>query len=487
MTLTDVLAIFSVLLNAVILVWLMTQNVSRTVTGLQQSLKNVEQALDRQARLFHDEWGRWREQQDRHAQETRVEFGQTLVQLEQRLLNLWNEKFQEQRHVLEQSHGYLRQSLESQAKRLDGYFQDSAALWQTQNQAQINTLAELGHQQRRQLDGLARDLNELTRTSEQKLETMRQTVEAKLTALQTDNAAKLELMRQTVDEKLHQTLEQRLGESFKLVSDRLELVQKGLGEMQTLAQGVGDLKRVLTNVKTRGTLGEIQLESLLDQILAPEQYQANVTVMPGQTERVDFAIRLPGSDEHDEPIWLPIDAKFPLEDYQRLVEAEANGDLAGVQEAAKWLETRIKTEAKSIRDKYIQPPHTTDFAILFLPLEGLFAEVLRRPGLFETLQREYRVVLTGPTTITAFLQSLQMGFRTLAIQKRSSEVWKLLGAVKTEFGKFGAVLEKTQKKLQEASHTIDQAATRTRAIERTLRSVEAVEPSTDPGWPQLEV
>ena len=316
---------------------------------------------------------------------------------------------------------------------------------------------------------------------------MRQTVEAKLTALQTDNAAKLELMRQTVDEKLHQTLEQRLGESFKLVSDRLELVQKGLGEMQTLAQGVGDLKRVLTNVKTRGTLGEIQLESLLEQILAPEQYQTNVTVMPGQTERVDFAIRLPGSDEHDEPIWLPIDAKFPLEDYQRLVEAEANGDLAGVQEAAKWLETRIKTEAKSIRDKYIQPPHTTDFAILFLPLEGLFAEVLRRPGLFETLQRDYRVVLTGPTTITAFLQSLQMGFRTLAIQKRSSEVWKLLGTVKTEFGKFGTVLEKTQKKLQEASHTIDQAATRTRAIERTLRSVEAVEPSTDPGWPQLDV
>ena len=282
-------------------------------------------------------------------------------------------------------------------------------------------------------------------------------------------------MRATVDEKLHKTLEKRLGESFKQVSGQLEQVHKGLGEMQNLAIGVGDLKKVLTNVKTRGTWGEMQLGNLLEQILTPEQYAQNVITKQGSAERVEFAIKLPGRDTHDgKTVWLPIDAKFPKEDYERLVEASERADADAVEQAAKQLELRIKAEAGDIRDKYIDPPNTTDFGILFLPTESLYAEVLRRNGLMETLQREFRVVVTGPTTLAALLNSLQMGFRTLAIEKRSSEVWAVLGAIKTEFGKFGGIIEKVQKKLQEASNVIDTAATRTRTIERKLRTVEGL-------------
>ena len=269
-----------------------------------------------------------------------------------------------------------------------------------------------------------------------------------------------------MDEKLHATLEQRLGESFKLVSERLELVHKGLGEMQTLASGVGDLKKVLTNVKTRGTWGEVQLEALLEQLLAPEQYVKNAVTKKGSNERVEFAVKLP------ENVLLPIDAKFPQEDYQKLLDAQEQANPVLVEEMAKQLEAKIKAEAKSIKERYINPPDTTDFAIMFLPTEGLYAEVLRRTGLFETLQRQYRVTIAGPTTLAAFLNSLQMGFRTLAIQKRSSEVWTLLGAVKTEFGKFGDILEKTNKKLQEASNTLQDAAQKSRTIEKKLKSVQ---------------
>lgn len=350
-----------------------------------------------------------------------------------------------------------------------------------QSRTTVNAMAEISNQQKGLLDSFAKQLNALTQVNETKLEQVRETVEKRLTALQEDNSKRLELMRSTVDEKLHQTLEKRLGESFRLVSERLEQVHKGLGEMQTLASGVGDLKRVLTNVKTRGTLGEIQLENLLEQILSPEQYERNATVRKGSAERVDFVVKLPGASGgggdtggDDGPVLLPIDAKFPIEDYQRLLEAQEQGDVAAVNEAAKLLEAKIRLEARSIQEKYLNPPNTTDFAIMFLPIEGLFAEVLRKSGLWETLQRDYRVVITGPTTITALLNSLQMGFRTLTIQKRSSEVWSLLGAVKTEFGKFGDVLEKTQRKLLEASNTIDAATTRSRAIERRLRSVEAL-------------
>jgi len=323
-------------------------------------------------------------------------------------------------------------------------------------------------------------LNQLTKLmniNEQKLDKVRGTIEERLKSLQDDNSQKLEKMRETVDEKLHTTLEKRLGESFKLVSDRLEQVHKGLGEMQTLAAGVGDLKRVLTNVKIRGTLGQIQLGNLLDEILTPEQYAKNVVTKKGSRDNVEFAVKLPGRD--GEIVWLPVDAKFPLEDYQKLGDAQEEGNLTLVEELSKALESRIKSEARDIRDKYIDPPYTTDFGILFLPIEGLYAEVLRRPGLYELLLREYKIVITGPTTLAALLNSLQMGFRTLAIEKRASEVWGLLGAVKTEFGRFGEILDKTHKKLQEASNTIEDAARKSRNIERKLKDVQALPPSVE--------
>lgn len=315
-------------------------------------------------------------------------------------------------------------------------------------------------------------LNEQRRESAEQADKLRRTIEERLFALQSDNQQKLEQMRQTVDEKLHNTLEQRLGESFKLVSDRLELVHQGLGEMQTLASGVGDLKKVLANVKVRGTWGEVQLENLLEQLLTPDQYGKNVATRPGSNERVEFAIKLPGRDEGRTNVWLPIDAKFPLEDYQRLVEAQESGSVDMIDETGRALENRIKAEAKTFRDKYLEPPYSTDFGLLFLPIEGLYAEVIRRPGLCDGLQRDYRVTVTGPTTLTAILNSLQMGFRTLAIEQRSSEVWRTLGAVKTEFQKFGGVLEKTRKKLDEVRTTIDQAETRTRQITRKLGKIE---------------
>jgi len=283
----------------------------------------------------------------------------------------------------------------------------------------------------------------------------------------------LEHMRQTVDEKLHATLEKRLSESFKQVSERLELVHKGLGEMQTLAAGVGDLKRVLSNVKTRGVLGEAQLAALLEQVMAPEQYEKNVATRPGSRDRVEFAIKLPGRDGGN-PVLLPIDAKFPQEDYQRLQAAQEAGDVPAAEMAGKALDARVKLEARTIAEKYVEPPHTTDFALLYLPFEGLFAEVLRRPGLFDHIQREWRVTICGPTNLLAYLNSLQMGFRTLAIQQRSSEVWKVLGTVKSEFGRFAEVLANTKRQLQTVANTIDQAEVRTRQIERKLKDVEVL-------------
>jgi len=319
-------------------------------------------------------------------------------------------------------------------------------------------------------DTFSSQLMELTKLNEQKLDNIRNTVEDRLKLLQEDNSKKLEQMRATVDEKLHDTLEKRLGDSFKLVSDKLELVHRGLGEMQSLATGVGDLKKVLTNIKTRGTWGEIQLGNLLDQILTPEQYAKNVVTKKGSRENVEFALKLPG--RNDEVVWLPIDAKFPKEDYEKLVDAQEQANPVLVEELGKALEGRIKLGAKDIRDKYIDPPHTTDFGVLFLATEGLYADVIRRPGLCEFLQREYRVIITGPTTIAALLNSLQMGFRTLAIEKRASEVWNLLGAVKTEFGKFGDLLDKTHKQLTTVSNTIEGAARKSRTIERKLKGVQ---------------
>lgn len=338
----------------------------------------------------------------------------------------------------------------------------------TQNEQLDSFRTQLAAMQQSLSDGL----RTMSEANERRLAEVRTTVETRLQALQADNEKKLEQMRQTVDEKLHATLEARLGESFKQVAERLEMVHKGLGEMQRLASDVGSLNRVLNNVKTRGIFGEVQLAGLLEQVFTPEQYAVNVETVPGTGARVEIAIKLPGQGSG--PLWLPIDAKFPREDYERLLDAQERADVPGVEAAAKAVEQRLRLEARSIRDKYLAPPHTADFGILFVPTEGLYAEALRRPGLVESMQREYRVMLAGPTTLLATLNSLQMGFRTLALEKRSSEVWQVLGAVKTEFAKFGDVLAKTKKKLEEASNTISSAETRTRMMGRALKQVEAM-------------
>lgn len=344
----------------------------------------------------------------------------------------------------------------------------------TQN-AQIDALAQqLALLQKSLADTLAQQLMGLSESNARRLAEVRATMETQLAQLQASNAGKLDEMRRTVDEKLQSTLETRLGESFRQVAERLEQVYKGLGEMQTLAQGVGDLKHLLSNVKTRGMFGEAQLAALLEQVFAPEQYAAQVATRPGQRHAVDFAVRLPGRGDDGAPVWLPIDAKFPNEDYERLLDAQQRADAPAVEQAARALEGRIRLEARSISDKYVEPPHTTDFAILFLPTEGLYAEVLRRPGLVEALQREHRITLAGPTTLLAMLNALQMGFRTLALEKRSSEVWQVLGAVKSEFQKFGGVLADVRRQTQTVLNTLDKAQTRSNVLTRRLRDVEAL-------------
>ena len=423
---TDILILVLIALTAISLFFLFSLiRANRHGAAIEPYLRTVEGGLERIEREMRDELGRVRQEALNTARGGREEQAQGLDRL---------------------------------AKTLAGQ------------------VGQLGSLQAQQLEAFAQQLQRLTQSNEQRFEQLRQSVETRLGAIQTDNATKLEEMRRTVDEKLHATLEQRLGESFKQVSERLEQVHKGLGEMHTLAAGVGDLKKVLTNVKTRGTWGEVQLESLLEQVLTLEQFEKNVATRPNSGERVEFAIRLPGNntatDKH--PVWLPIDAKFPMEDYQRLVDAQDRADPVAVEVAAKALEVRLRDEAKKIREKYVEPPHTTDFAILYLPTEGLYAEALRRPGLADGLQRDLRVSIAGPTTLAALLNSLQMGFRTLAIEKRSSEVWGVLGAVKTEFGKFGEVLEATRKKLEQATKSIESAGVRTRQIERKLKGVEAL-------------
>ncbi|MGN6224279.1 DNA recombination protein RmuC [Pseudoxanthomonas sp.] len=385
--------------------------------------------------------------------------------------------------------GELREQLEGLSRqqeiRIEGFGRSLADL-STRTDQRLDILREAlsedarkgrleaAESQQRFADTLGQRLAELTQRNELRIGEMRTTLEARLKELQADNTAKLEQMRQTVDEKLQTTLEARLGASFKLVSERLEQVQRGLGEMQQLATGVGDLKRVLNNVKDRGGWGEVQLESLLEQVLTGEQFARGVRVRPDSSEAVDFAIRLPGRGEDQAPVWLPIDAKFPREDFERLLDAQERGDTEAMRSAGAQLERAIKVQAKSINEKYVVPPHTTDFAVMFLATEGLYAEAIRRPGLVDVLQREHRIVVAGPTTLAALLNSLQMGFRTLAIEQRSSEVRHLLGAVKTEFGKFATVLEKAHSQLDTVQNSIKAAGVRTRAIERQLRNVEAL-------------
>jgi DNA recombination protein RmuC len=387
------------------------------------------------------------------------DFFATLEKQQERIEHMVRDEFVRNR---QESAGSARQSR-----------QEIGSILKSSSDSQLRQMSELAGMQKDQLDSFSKQLLALTKLNEDKLESLRKTIEAQLRVMQEDNSLKLEQMRAVVDEKLQSTLEKRLGESFKQVSERLEQVYRGLGEMRTLATGVGDLKKVLTNVKTRGTWGEIRLSHILEQILTPDQYEVNVATKKASSERVEFAIKLPGQGSNKEKIvWLPIDSKFPQEDYQRLLDAQEAADKVQAEKSVKNLETRVKAEAKAIREKYIDPPNTTDFGIMFLPVEGLYAEVLRRPGLCDSLQRDFRIVVTGPTTLAALLNSLHMGFRTLAIEKRSSEVWELLGAVKTQFSKFGEVLAKTKKKLQEASNTIDKAEVRTRVISRKLSKVQ---------------
>jgi len=373
----------------------------------------------------------------------------------------------------------FRTAREESAKASRELREEIAAGQKTSTEALVKTISEMGKSQSENFELVAKRIKDLTESNEIRIERVRNTINDKLKSLQEGNEKKLDQMRQTVDEKLQNTLEKRLGESFKLVSERLELVHKGLGEMQNLAAGVGDLKKVLTKGKVRGTWGEAQLGSLLEQFLSPEQFEKNVAVKKSGSERVEYAIKLPGKDkESDKPVYLAIDSKFPQEDYQRLLEAQEQANPELVEEYSKALEIRIKAEAREIRDKYINPPMTTDFAIMFLPTESLFAEVLRRPGVTDSIQRQYRVIVTGPTTCAALLNSLQIGFRTLAVEKRTSEIWKILGAVKNEFDKFGGVLSKVRKQLKTASNTIEDTEKRTTIMARKLREVERL-PETE--------
>ncbi|MES2101842.1 MAG: DNA recombination protein RmuC [Pseudomonadota bacterium] len=397
-----------------------------------------------------------RDEVARSAGNTRGELAQTLATFQQTLLTQQGDVARTQN---EQIDSFRTQLAATQAHQAD-------------------TLGRSGEQQalslKRFSDTLIEQLRALSQSNDQRMAEVRTTVEQKLTAIQQDNEKKLEQVRQTVDEKLHATLEQRLGESFKQVADRLDQVHRGLGEMQGLAKDVGSLSRVLNNVKTRGNFGEVQLAALLEEVFTADQFGRNVETIPGSNQRVDFALRLPGRRDDGVPLWLPIDAKFPREDYERLLDAQALADPVAAEIAAKAIEMRLRAEARTIREKYIAAPHTADFGILFVPTEGLYAEALRRPGLVEALQREHKIMLAGPTTLLATLNSLQMGFRTLALEKRSAEVWEVLGAVKTEFSKFGLVLAKTRKKLDEAANTIDEAQTRTNVMTRKLKSVEAL-------------
>lgn len=464
-----------------------SETIAKTITGLISAQTSQFEGFSGQLSTFTQASGEKldsvRAESAAGAKLLREEVITTLNSISETMAKTLKELAVAEKAQLDAFSGKISYLTQTSGERLDGIRTESStaakqlreeviATLKGITESTTTTMGEMANQQKAQLESMSSAISRLSESNQKKLEEVRTTVEGKLQSMQADNAKQLEQMRQTVDEKLQGTLEKRLGESFKQVSERLELVHKGLGEMQALASGVGDLKKVLTNVKTRGTWGEVQLGALLEQVLTPDQFVANLATKGGG-ERVEFAIRLPGQGEdRDEAVWLPIDAKFPVEDYQRLVEAQERGDLDGVEAAGRQLEVRVKSCATDICSKYLNPPKTTDFAILFLPVEGLFAEVIRRTGLTEFIQRECRVVIAGPTTLWSILSSLQMGFRTLAIQKRSSEVWNLLAAVKTEWTKYGDVLESVQKKLHQASETIEKAKTRSRAVGRKLRDVQ---------------
>ena len=463
------LALLLILLVLVVILLLRVSNNNSDAQAQElQALQHYIQTSQQQQLLNDERTERsLREQVQSTALGTRQELGSNFSRLQQALTGQLTSVATLQNGQIDGFSQQLVRLNESNAQQLE---QMRLALIQQSQSAR----EEQGNSLKLFADTLNQTLVSLTESNAQRMGEIRTTLEQKIQQLQLENTSKLEEMRKTVDEKLHATLEQRLGESFKLVSDRLEKVHQGLGEMQQLAIGVGDLKRVLTNVKTRGTWGEVQLEMVLEQMLTPDQYAKNVETIPGSGERVEFAIKLPGKEDGNVPVWMPIDAKFPKEQYERLLDAAERADAEGVATYGKELERAIRTEAKTISEKYLSPPLTTDFAILFLPTEGLYAEVMRRPGLADELQRTCRVSISGPSTLSALLNSLQMGFRTLVLEKRSSEVWQVLGAVKTEFSKFGDVLAATKATLEKAAKNIDQAEVRTRQMTRKLKDVEAL-------------
>ena len=467
-----ILPAIAIALSLIILLVLLTKKNKSSDSGAFLKLSENMTAIDR---LIRDEFERNRESMQKALRENREELSNSFKTLGESqvnqfnafnknlndLLKLFNERMEKLNEASGQTARENRNELTKSLKSFEEKF--------TKNVQDFNNL------QKQKFDDLSSRQELIKAGTESKLQEIRETVEKKLQGLQDENSKKLEEMRVVVDEKLQASVEKRFNESFKLISSRLDEVHKGLGEMQSLASGVGDLKKVLTNVKTRGHLGEVQLGTILEQIFSNEQYEHNAQVKNNSQERVEYAVKLPGKSANDQALLLPIDSKFPIEDYQRLLDAYETADISNaavIEAAAKQFENAVKKNAKEIYSKYINPPITTDFAIMFVPTEGLYAEILRRTGLFEILQRTYKVTVVGPANLVAFLSSLQMGFRTLAVEKRSSEVWNLLGAIKADFGKFGDVLEKTSKKLREASNTIDSAGVRTRAIERKLKQVE---------------
>ena len=461
------------LVNVALLVWLILRSNAPHSLGDQfvDEYRNAAQRLERELR----------DEVARSAQATRQELAATLGVFQQTLLHQQGDVARTQNEQIDSFRTQLSATQQAVSQALQVASSTFAQQGLAGREAQDAALRRHGEAialtQQRSSELLNEQLRVVALANERALAEVRATVEQRLAALQSGNEQKLEQMRATVDEKLHATLEQRLGESFKQVADRLEQVHRGLGEMQLLAKDVGSLNRVLNNVKTRGIFGEVQLAGLLEQVFTPDQYARNVETVPGSGARVEFAIKLPGQRDDGRPLWLPIDAKFPREDYERLLDAQERADAPGAEAAGRAVEQRLRLEARTIREKYVAAPHTTEFAILFVPTEGLYAEALRRPGLMEALQRDFRVMLTGPTTLLATLNSLQMGFRTLALEQRSAEVWEVLGAVKTEFAKFAEVLAKTKRKLDEASSTIDLAQTRTNVMARTLKSVEGLNES----------
>ena len=453
-----ILIVFAILIeiaNALILLF------NRSGKGPEDSLRELKGAFETFERYSREEMSRLRNE----------------------LLNISSDNRKELSEALKtQTEALTRQSSATREE----FGAANATLLQQLNQDATKNRVELSKSLSDLAETFTRRMNDLATNQQQQADALRKAIETQMEQIRQNNENKLEQMRQTVDEKLHETLEKRLGDSFKIVSERLELVQKSMGEMQNLAIGVGDLKKALTNVKTRGVLGEIQLESLLEEMLSPDQFEKNYKPNKRRDEIVEFAIRMPGREDNTDSVYLPIDAKFPIEDYHRLLEAYEVGDVLAVETARKNMVKRIQGCARDIRDKYLNPPATTDFGMLFLPFEGLYAEVLRNLGLFESVMRDYHVIICGPTTTAAVINSLQVGFRTLAIQKKSAEVWNILSAIKNEFGKFGTVLEQTQKKLQEASNTIEKASHRSRQIEKRLNKVQDLPTGEDATLLEIE-